>query len=188
MTLLSIRGGARRTLLLAILVACGVLALVLAATPSRADDSNHHNMEKTTYFSGSPKVGAIKCQHKTISLRKVSSGYRWAWSENYPQESSGYLANFNQTFHGSYYWTVCVSSMKGKSIRWKWVEYSMLTRRDSACENRGHCTTYTLQYHYLDETGEKQLWGSQLFVVPAHFCSHNNGECATRGSVSVERS
>jgi hypothetical protein len=179
-----VRGRAARLIATAALLASPLLAVVIAPTPANAEAT--YDLLKTSTFPASEPVGWSTCQHETLTLPKLSSSNRYAWSELFPEESSNGLTNYHQSFSGKFYWTICVASMKGISNSYAYYEYSLLTGDTAACENQGHCTTYELETHYLFAGGKNLLWGSELFVVPADECSFE--ACDGEGSVTVTTS
>jgi hypothetical protein len=175
----------RKRLLLSIVMLTTVLGVV---TPNQASAATSFNLLKTSSFPASPPVGWHVCQSKYVTLPKLASTDRYAWGEDYPDGNGDAITNYSQTFYGTFYWTVCVFSMKGdpSTIYWTYKEYSLMTQSTSACTNYGHCTTYYLQNHYIrDTSGGSKVWGSQLFVRPASWCFIS--ACENVASVSVTK-
>jgi hypothetical protein len=159
------------------------LALI---APNQASATTTYNLIKTSSFPASPASGWHTCQSKYVTLPKLASTDRYAWSEEYPDGNGDGITAYGQTFSGKFYWTVCISSMTGISSYWTYQEYSILTLVTSACTTLGHCTTYYLQHHYIRDTaGGSKLWGSQLFVRPASWCYIE--ACENQASVTVEK-
>ena len=163
-------------------LAMAVFGLVGA---DQAHASTTYNLIKTSSFPANPSASWHTCQSKYVTLPTLSSSNRYAWAEAYPDGNSDGLTNYHQTFHGKFYWTVCIASMTGTSSYWTYQEYSLMTLVTSSCTNDGHCTTYYLQHHYIrDDQGGSRLWGSQLFVRPASWCTYE--ACENQASVTVE--
>jgi hypothetical protein len=184
MALRPLRGRAVRVCSIAALIVSPLIAV--AVTPSPASAANNYFLVRTNSYTSHPGVGDHHCQERDVTLPKLASSNRYAWSEVFPQENSEGLTNYHQTFHGKFNWSVCLYSMKGLSPGLAWRETSMLTGETATCENTGHCTTYQLQDHYLATGGTNAEWGSELFVVPASECSFD--ACESTGSVTVTKS
>jgi hypothetical protein len=185
MAIRPLRGRAVRLFSIAALLVSPLLAAVVAPSPASAAATRFF-LVRTNSYTSHPAAGAIHCQTRDVTLPKLSSSNRYAWSEVFPQENSEGLTNYHQTFSGKFFWSVCISSMKGLSNAYAWREYSMLTGETAACENTGHCTTYTLENHFLPTGGTNAEWGSELFVVPASECSFET--CESTGTVTVTKS
>jgi len=159
-----------------------VLALLVLAgftvfAANQASAASTYYLVKTSTLSASPAVGWSTCQSKYVTLPKLSTSDRYSWGE-YSIAEDG-LEGYNQTFAGTYYWTVCIASMKGINVNWTYQVYSLLTLANSTCETTGHCTEYELQHHYIrvDVTTSGQ-WGSRLQAyLPA---TAKNRSLATR--------
>jgi hypothetical protein len=165
------------------LLAVLALTAVGLVAPGQASAANPYNLLKDSYFSATPAQGWSTCLHSYVTLPVLPSNERYLWVEEYGATE---LQNSYQTFSGKFYWTVCVSSMKGISGNWTYFEYSLLTGVTTACETQGHCTTYEIATHYVrQDAGATEGWGSQLQAVPSTYCSFSY--CEDYGAVTVTR-
>lgn len=166
-----------------------VAGSMMAAGPASA--ASYALLHRTNWFSATPKAGAISCQHKTITLDPLPTGYRYAWNQFFPKQDAlgpgTEVQAYELTFHGKFYWTVCMQSLKGtKGINttyYPYEEWSTLTRVSSACENQGNCTTWELIPHkiHMVDSGNAN-WGSQIHRLTVGWCSYP-GVCSDRTKV-----
>lgn len=171
MSIQPLRGAFVRLSMIAGLLASTAFAVVAAPVPASA--SPVYSLTQTHTFPASEPQGWSDCIHKTVKLPTLSSSRRYAWAEFFPsdEKGTGTLTNYNGKYHGKFYWTACVISMKGDthSSAYAYKLYTLMTDETSRCENTGHCTTYELGNHYI-YSGGKIEWGSQLYSVPSSEC------------------
>lgn len=150
-------------------VALLLFASFAVVTPNQANAAATYSLLKTSTLSSNPAEGWSSCQSKYVTLPALPSSSKYGWSEEFQAQDG--LEAYNQTFAGTYYWSVCLASMTGISSNWTYAEYSLLTLDNATCKNTGHCTEYELQTHYLrqDATATGQ-WGSLLQVLPSNYC------------------
>jgi len=183
----------KRTLKALGLVVVVTAGLILAAGPAGA--ATTALLAKTSSIPYPSKVSGLYCQNKTITLDTLPTGYRYAWNEFFPNgdplgpaTSVTYYAN---TFHGTFYWSVCLSSTQGtkgiSTAYYPYKEWSILTQVTSACSLQGHCTSYELDPHYVHDTETQNAsWGSEVYRVTAGWCSLP-GTCSDAWGVTVTK-
>jgi len=163
--LLSPRALLRATAVLIISVG----AFVFAPNPANAQVSL--KLMRSQYITSHPSAGASSCQHEWITLPTLGTAEYYAWGMTEDADLKN-LVNNDYTFHGKWYWTVCISQFSRSTTN-----YVMKSRLDRCSTDGTSCTTYQLlrynapMYFEIDRSGTYE-WGSEIWETYA-----NGGGC-----------
>jgi len=141
-------------------------AFVFAPNPANAQAS--YNLIRSQYISANPTPGAQSCQHAWVTLATLGTARYYAWDEGDSADGKALVTN-NHTFHGKWYWTVCIQAAYVSGTN----NYSMTSRFDQ-CNSAGtSCTTHQLGRMQIEvyPSGTYE-WGSQIWETYA-----NGGGC-----------
>ena len=148
-------------------------AFVFAPNPANAQAS--YNLIRSQYITANPTPGAQSCQHAWVTLATLGTARYYAWDEGDSADGKALVTN-NHTFHGKWYWTVCISQFARSTTN-----YVMKSRLDRCNSDGTSCTTYQLlrynapMYFEIDRSGTYE-WGSEIWETYA-----NGGGCSGFG-------
>lgn len=146
----------------AALVALLLAALGVSIAPGAASAAYSVSLVRNQYVSVSNPINWQSCQHKNVTLPVLPTGLYYDWAQVFGGLDEGAWIKWDQTFHGPFYWTVCIQRISNPGYN-----YELWARLDHCNASGTSCVTHATRMYYFDLARSGNYdWGSQIWQAP----------------------